>query len=168
MRNRTIDLQRFAANTNVMGTEGTINATTGTGVAYAAGTGLSEEMKTYYSDYLICYIQLLCVCIYIRTNLRFYSDLLLKVNMCVYFTSVIVKAFELNRQNWRTQHNVQFLYNLYTLYTYIWVYIIILYTCFLFTTLTAVSTTSSNRLLCEIPSHALIKRVCFFGSYRHG
>ena len=53
MRNRTIDLQRFAANTNVMGTEGTVNATTGATVAYAAGTGLSEEMKTYYSDYLI-------------------------------------------------------------------------------------------------------------------
>jgi N4-gp56 family major capsid protein len=48
-----IDLQRFAANTNVMGTEGTIDAVAGTTVAYNAGMGLSEEMKTYYSDYLI-------------------------------------------------------------------------------------------------------------------
>lgn len=51
--NRMIDLQRFAANTNVMGTEGTIDAVAGTTVAYNAGMGLSEEMKTYYSDYLI-------------------------------------------------------------------------------------------------------------------
>lgn len=50
---RTIDLQRFAAGSNIMGTEGTVNAMEGTSVAYAAGTGLSEEMKTYYSDYLI-------------------------------------------------------------------------------------------------------------------
>ncbi len=53
MRNTSINLQRFAADTHVMGTEGTINAAAGTSVAYAAGTGLSEEMKTYYSDYLI-------------------------------------------------------------------------------------------------------------------
>ena len=45
--NRMIDLQRFAANTNVMGTEGTIDAVAGTTVAYNAGMGLSEEMKTY-------------------------------------------------------------------------------------------------------------------------
>ena len=53
MKTRMIDLQRFAASTNVMGTEGTVNATTGSTVAYTAGMGLSEEMKTYYSDYLI-------------------------------------------------------------------------------------------------------------------
>lgn len=53
MNKRMIDLQRFAADTNVMGTEGAINAATGTTVAYTAGMGLSEEMKTYYSDYLI-------------------------------------------------------------------------------------------------------------------
>ena len=53
MKTRIIDLQRFAASTNVMGTEGTVNAVAGTSVAYTAGMGLSEEMKTYYSDYLI-------------------------------------------------------------------------------------------------------------------
>jgi len=53
MRERIFDLQRFAASTNVMGTEGTVNAAAGTTVAYTAGMGLSEEMKTYYSDYLI-------------------------------------------------------------------------------------------------------------------
>ena len=53
MRERNFDLQRFAASTHVMGTEGTVNAAAGTTVAYTAGMGLSEEMKTYYSDYLI-------------------------------------------------------------------------------------------------------------------
>ena len=53
MRERIFDLQRFAANTNVMGTEGTINAPSGATTAYTVGMGLSEEMKTYYSDYLI-------------------------------------------------------------------------------------------------------------------
>ena len=53
MNKRMIDLQRFAADTNVMGTTGVINAAAGTTVAYTAGMGLSEEMKTYYSDYLI-------------------------------------------------------------------------------------------------------------------
>ena len=53
MRERIFDLQRFAASTNVMGTEGAINAVAGTTTAYTAGMGLSEEMKTYYSDYLI-------------------------------------------------------------------------------------------------------------------
>jgi N4-gp56 family major capsid protein len=48
-----INLQRFAANTNVMGTDGTVNAAAGSTVAYTVGMGLSEEMKTYYSDYLI-------------------------------------------------------------------------------------------------------------------
>ena len=51
--NRMINLQRFAANTNVMGTDGTVNAAAGSTVAYTVGMGLSEEMKTYYSDYLI-------------------------------------------------------------------------------------------------------------------
>ena len=51
--NKLIDLQRFAADTNVMGTAGAVNAVAGTTTAYTAGMGLSEEMKTYYSDYLI-------------------------------------------------------------------------------------------------------------------
>ena len=53
MNKRMIDLQRFAAETNVMGTDGSTNAATGATVAYTVGMGLSEEMKTYYSDYLI-------------------------------------------------------------------------------------------------------------------
>ena len=53
MNNRTIHLQRFAASTNVMGTEGAVNAPAGATTAYTVGMGLSEEMKTYYSDYLI-------------------------------------------------------------------------------------------------------------------
>ena len=53
MRERIFDLQRFAAGTKVMGTEGVTNAVAGTTTAYTAGMGLSEEMKTYYSDYLI-------------------------------------------------------------------------------------------------------------------
>ena len=53
MNRKNFDLQRFAASTNVMGTEGSINASAGTTTAYTVGMGLSEEMKTYYSDYLI-------------------------------------------------------------------------------------------------------------------
>ncbi len=48
-----VDLQLFGAGENVNGTEGTVNANTGIEVAYGAGEGLSEEMKTYYADYLI-------------------------------------------------------------------------------------------------------------------
>lgn len=46
-------LQHFAAGTMVQGTEGVSNNNTGTVTPYAAGEGLSAEMKTYYSDYLI-------------------------------------------------------------------------------------------------------------------
>ena len=46
------DLQLFGANENVHGTESYINAKDGTTSSYGEG-GLSPEMKTYYSDYLI-------------------------------------------------------------------------------------------------------------------
>ena len=46
-------LQRFAAGTRVQGTEGVSNNVTGEVTPYAAGEGLSAEMRTYYSDYLI-------------------------------------------------------------------------------------------------------------------
>ena len=46
-------LQRFAAGTRVQGTEGISNNETGEITPYAAGEGLSAEMRTYYSDYLI-------------------------------------------------------------------------------------------------------------------
>lgn len=48
----TTDLQLFGANENVHGTEGYINAENGNTTSYGEG-GLSPEMKTYYSDYLI-------------------------------------------------------------------------------------------------------------------
>ena len=46
-------LQRFAAGTRVQGTEGVSNNETGEVTPYGAGDGLSAEMRTYYSDYLI-------------------------------------------------------------------------------------------------------------------
>ncbi len=46
-------LQHFAAGTAVQGTTGVADNTTGTLTPYAAGEGLSAEMHTYYSDYLI-------------------------------------------------------------------------------------------------------------------
>lgn len=46
-------LQHFAAGTNVQGTAGVSNTEAGTVTPYAPGEGLSAEMKTYYSDYLI-------------------------------------------------------------------------------------------------------------------
>lgn len=46
-------LQHFAAGTNIQGTAGVSDNTTGTVTPYAAGEGLSAEMHTYYSDYLI-------------------------------------------------------------------------------------------------------------------
>lgn len=46
------NLQLFGADTNVHGTEAYINANTGSKTKYGEG-GLSPEMKTYYSDYLI-------------------------------------------------------------------------------------------------------------------
>ncbi len=46
-------LQHFASGTLVQGTEGVSNNTTGQVTPYGQGEGLSAEMKTYYSDYLI-------------------------------------------------------------------------------------------------------------------
>ncbi len=46
-------LQHFAAGTAVQGTVGVADNTTGTVTPYPAGEGLSAEMRTYYSDYLI-------------------------------------------------------------------------------------------------------------------
>ena len=48
-----LDLQLFGAGDKVLGTEGEINVKNGEVTAYAEGEGLSLEMKTYYSDYLI-------------------------------------------------------------------------------------------------------------------
>lgn len=52
---KTINLQRFAggADTVVNTTVGVTNAFDGTNVPYSEGGGLSQEMKQYYSDYLI-------------------------------------------------------------------------------------------------------------------
>ena len=46
-------LNTFGAGDKVLGTEGEINANNGAEVAYEEGKGLSPEMRTYYSDYLI-------------------------------------------------------------------------------------------------------------------
>ena len=46
-------LQHFAAGTAVQGTEGVSNNVDGTVTPYGPGEGLSAEMRTYYSDYLI-------------------------------------------------------------------------------------------------------------------
>ncbi len=46
-------LQHFAAGTAIQGTAGVSNNESGTVTPYAAGEGLSAEMHTYYSDYLI-------------------------------------------------------------------------------------------------------------------
>ena len=48
-----LDLQLFGAGENVNTTSGQADATNGTMTNYAAGEGLSEEMRTYYADYLI-------------------------------------------------------------------------------------------------------------------
>ena len=48
-----LNLQLFGAGDKVLGTEGEINVKSGNVTAYAEGEGLSPEMKTYYSDYLI-------------------------------------------------------------------------------------------------------------------
>ena len=48
-----VDLQLFGAGEKVLGTEGEINANNGNVNTYKEGEGLSPEMKTYYSDYLI-------------------------------------------------------------------------------------------------------------------
>ena len=48
-----LDLQRFGAGENVNTTVGRLDATEGSVTPYGQGEGLSEEMRTYYSDYLI-------------------------------------------------------------------------------------------------------------------
>ena len=47
------NFQLFGAGEAVLGTEGVINNETGNVKAYSEGSGLSPEMRTYYSDYLI-------------------------------------------------------------------------------------------------------------------
>ena len=47
------NLQRFAAGNVVNTTSGIANAATGTVTPYGESGGLSNEMKTYYSDYLV-------------------------------------------------------------------------------------------------------------------
>ena len=47
------DLRRFGADEAVLTTAGVTNAASGTNTPYGEGSGLSEEMKTYYADYLI-------------------------------------------------------------------------------------------------------------------
>ncbi len=47
------NLQLFGAGDNVLGTDGVINANSGTSKKYGSNSGLSPEMKKYYSDYLI-------------------------------------------------------------------------------------------------------------------
>ena len=51
--NFKIDLRLFDAGNNVNTTEGYANANTGRMTPYTEIEGLSEEMQTYYSDYLI-------------------------------------------------------------------------------------------------------------------
>lgn len=46
-------LQHFASGTNIQGTGGVSNNDSGVITPYATGEGLSAEMQTYYSDYLI-------------------------------------------------------------------------------------------------------------------
>ena len=46
-------LQHFAAGTNIQGTAGVSNNETGNVTPYVSGEGLSAEMSTYYSDYMI-------------------------------------------------------------------------------------------------------------------
>ena len=46
-------LQHFASGTLIQGTEGVSDNTTGKVTPYGQGEGLSAEMQTYYSDYLI-------------------------------------------------------------------------------------------------------------------
>ncbi len=47
------NLQLFGEGDVVLGTEGRTNVNTGNSTAYTIGSGLSPEMKKYYSDYLI-------------------------------------------------------------------------------------------------------------------
>ncbi len=48
-----INLSLFGAGATVMGTEGVSSNATGEVTNYASSEGLSEQMKTYYSDYLL-------------------------------------------------------------------------------------------------------------------
>ena len=48
-----VNLQLFGAGEKVLGTEGEINVNNGEVNSYSEGEGLSPEMRTYYSDYLI-------------------------------------------------------------------------------------------------------------------
>ncbi len=50
---RIFDLQRFGAGENINTTVGYANAEADTVTAYVEGGGLSDEMRTYYADYLI-------------------------------------------------------------------------------------------------------------------
>lgn len=52
-KNFVIDLRLFDAGNNVNTTEGYVNADTGRVTPYTEIEGLSDEMRTYYSDYLI-------------------------------------------------------------------------------------------------------------------
>ena len=52
-KNNHFDLQRFGAGKNVNTTAGYTDAESGTVTAYLEGAGLSDEMRTYYADYLI-------------------------------------------------------------------------------------------------------------------
>ena len=53
MNVKFIDLQLFGAGEKILGTEGEINSANGAVTAYEEGKGLSPQMRTYYSDYLI-------------------------------------------------------------------------------------------------------------------
>lgn len=53
MENSIFNLQLFGVGDKVLGTEGEINANSGDVKEYEDGSGLSPEMRTYYSDYLI-------------------------------------------------------------------------------------------------------------------
>ena len=53
MTNFEFNVQLFGAGEKVLGTEGVIDSKNGGVAEYADGEGLSPEMRTYYSDYLI-------------------------------------------------------------------------------------------------------------------
>ena len=53
MENFNINLQLFGDGDVVLGTDGVINSNSGSVTKYSKNAGLSPEMKTYYSDYLI-------------------------------------------------------------------------------------------------------------------
>ncbi len=53
MNNQATHLQHFASGTAVQGTAGVSDNVNGIVTPYPAGEGLSAEMRTYYSDYLV-------------------------------------------------------------------------------------------------------------------